>query len=1358
MRDAAGNRIHFYDDDSVSRSPCGAFSVAAQAKPGVGAKAGNRAVRCVLSTFATSPPASSTRIMSAPSSPASTAPPIGDRAHSRATADVDRVSRYVPRILHDHFAHDPQGRWWIGEGTAAFVDISGFTKLSERLARKGKEGAEQLTEAIGKSFEAVMQAAYDNGGSLLKFGGDALLIWFDGVDHAARACRAAIHMRRVLRAGGCIEVPGAKGTLRMSQGVHSGHFHFFAVGTSHRDLLPTGPAWSTLVGLEHTATAGEILISPETAARLPRGCRGELKGPGVLLRREPPGHAAKLALRPRPPLPLETLAHCLSPAVRAHVVAGGGTSEHRLVSVAFVHFDGVDALVEKNGPAATADALHRLLTVVDAAVEKQGVAFLASDLDADGGKLILTAGAPSSTGDDEERMLLALRAIVEADLPIPVRIGVNRGSVFAGDIGPAYRRTCTVMGDAVNLAARLMAKAEPGTIYATADVLDRSNTLFATTELEPFTVKGKARPVQAWSVGRAQGSRTRQVALEQLPLTGRDAELALLHDALAAARTGSGRLVEIVGEAGVGKTRLLEAMRGPATDFRNVRAACEAYTASTPYAVWRELLRELMGFGRDDPDHAVLERVRDEVATRVPELAPWLPLIGIAFDVTFPPTPEVDLLAERNRRAKLHEAVGRFLEVMLLDPTLIEIENAHQMDEASAELLAHVTGQVQARPWLFAVTRRPTDAGFVAAASPPVLQITLESLAETDALRMVELASEKHPLHRHVVEVVARRSGGNPQFLRDLLRSAIESGGVGALPDSAAAATMARIDALGPEDRRVVRQAAVFGLTFHPRMLAWFADEGVGELPSPATWERLRELFEEEPDGYLRFRRSLLREAAYDGLPFKLRRRLHGIVAARMAAELDHPEDAAGILSLHCIVAGDNLAAWGYAVVAGRHAAAVYAYVEAARFYERALEAGRHLKDLGTRELAGVHRAIGEAWYLTSEFKKAADAYVAARRLVAADPLADSDLMLKLSYVETKLGNCDRALRWIRRARKGIAVQEGAEAVRQTARSGAWYAQVLQLDGRTRDALHWAERAVTEAEAAADQKALGDALFVIAWAYNELGNDQALPMMQRSLEAFERAGNLVEQAAVLNNLGVVCQAVGRWDEAVDYYERARDADVKIGSTLGAPLAKMNIAEILADRGAWAEAEAMLRETLPFWRASRYQYFLALCQSYLGRVLVRSGRAEEGLRQLNEAKKNFLEAGADQETPAVDAYVAEALVALGDPGASLLLVDGMLADVGASHSVARVAPQLERARGHALLRRGDLAGARIALGASLAAARSGKRSFEAALTLLSLIELDRREGGEPSPEIVAESCALLDGLRVRAVAPVPLPAA
>ncbi len=560
---------------------------------------------------------------------------VADAKDSRAESasdqphSTDRANRYVARILQQHLVDDPGSRAWTSDGTAAFVDVSGFTKLSEQLARKGREGAEQITDAIGSSFEAILEVAYENGGSLLKFGGDALLLWFEGAGHLTRASRATILMRRTLRKVGRIDVPGAKVTLRMSQGVHTGRFHFFAVGSSHTELLTTGPAWSRLVTMEQAASAGEIVVSPETAALLPGRCLGDHHGPGVFLRREPPGFTEKVPLKPRPAMSAAALTHCLPPAVREHVLAGGGTPEHRPVTVAFLRFAGTDDLIERLGMTATAEMLDRIVTIVATEAEAQGVSFLASDVDVDGGKLILTAGAPKATGDDEERMLLALRRIVDAGLPIPLQIGVHRGSVFAGDIGPFYRRTYTVMGDAVNLSARLMAGAKPGAIYSTADVLDHSNTLFETDELAPFAVKGKAKPVKAWSVRQARGSRTRNVTLQSLPLVGRDAELGVLREALAGAQAGTGRLIEIVGEPGIGKTRLLEALREGAAGFHLHHAVCEAYTASTPYAMWRELLREFMGFGRDDPDEIISERLHDAIAKRAPDLAPWLPLIAI---------------------------------------------------------------------------------------------------------------------------------------------------------------------------------------------------------------------------------------------------------------------------------------------------------------------------------------------------------------------------------------------------------------------------------------------------------------------------------------------------------------------------------------------------------------------------------------------------------------------------------------------------------------------------------------------------------------------------------------------------------
>jgi class 3 adenylate cyclase/tetratricopeptide (TPR) repeat protein len=1273
-----------------------------------------------------------------------------------AGSQPERANLYVPRILQQHLVKDPEARCWAEDGTAVFVDIAGFTQLAEQLARKGREGAEQITDVIGSSFESILQVAYDSGGSLLKFGGDALLLWFQDEAHTARGCRAAVLMRQVLREVGAIELPGAQAALRMSQGVHSGRFHFFAVGTSHLELLTTGPAWSRLVAMEHAAAADEIVVSAETAAFLPAECLGENKGLGLLLQREPPGYAEKVPLKPRPRMSPEIVAHCLPSAIRNHVLGGGGIPEHRPVTIAFIRFEGTDALIDQNGPAA-AETLHRVVGAVESAIDEQNVSFLASDVDADGGKLILTSGAPKVSGNDEERMLLALRKIVASELPIPVRIGVHRGAVFAGDIGPPYRRTYTVMGDAVNLAARLMAKAEPGQIYATGDVLERSTTQFERTQLEPFAVKGKAEPVVAWSVGRARSSTARQVSSQRLPLTGRNVEMGVIRKAFTSARSGAGRLIEVVGDSGIGKTRLLEALRDAATGLNKQHGTCEAYTASTPYGVWRELLREYMNFGRDDPEIEIAEHLKEEVEKHAPDLVPWVPLIGVAFGLEISPTPEVTILAEANRRAKVHESVARFLAAMMPKPQLIEIENAHHMDEASAELLSYLTGEIGAHPWLFAVARQGSR-GFVAPDAESVVRLELKPLAPQDALRLAQLATQQAPLAAHVLEVVATRSGGNPQFLRDLLQKVVDSGGgIADLPDSAEAATMAHIDSLSPEERTVVRHAAVFGLTFHPRMLAWFAGEEGFSAPSPAVWDRLGDLFDEEPDGYRRFRRSLLRDAAYEGLPYKLRRRLHSLIAAHLEEEMDYPEDIANILSLHYFEAGEHQPAFRYATAAAKRAEGAYAYVQAAGLYGRALEAARNLTELEPQEVASAHRAMGDAWYQAAEFRKAAHSYTAARGLVVSNPLADAELLVKLSRVEMKLGQCEQALRWTEQARTTLHGIEGQEAARQSARAGAWHAMVLQLEGRMTDALEWAERTVAEAEAADDPAALADAYLVMGWAYAALGKEEALPFMQRSLEAYQRSGNSVMQAGVLANLGIVTHDAGRWDEGLSYFERGRAEALKIGDTVGAALARVNIAEILTDRGEWGEAEALLLETLPLWKASQHRHYLGVCLLLLGRVSLRRGRLDEALSRLEEAKSNFLQVGAEEEVPAVDARIAECHLAMDKGDAALELARGMLGRASESNGVARLVPLLERTQAHVLIRQGDLWGARDALEASLAAAQERHDVFEATLTQLSLIELDRLEGVEPPLEMVNESRSMLSSLKVRAVPPVPLPA-
>ena len=169
------------------------------------------------------------------------------RLYTRSMEAVDEVDQsellrpYVPRLLIEWLLDDPHRRWRVVDGSLAFVDISGFTQLTERLARKGKVGAEELNDTIDGCFTELLSAAYEHGAGLVKWGGDAVLLLFDGDEHAPRAARAAAGMQRTMRAIGRLRTSAGPVRLRMSIGLHSGLFHFFLVGRSPPRARDRGP-------------------------------------------------------------------------------------------------------------------------------------------------------------------------------------------------------------------------------------------------------------------------------------------------------------------------------------------------------------------------------------------------------------------------------------------------------------------------------------------------------------------------------------------------------------------------------------------------------------------------------------------------------------------------------------------------------------------------------------------------------------------------------------------------------------------------------------------------------------------------------------------------------------------------------------------------------------------------------------------------------------------------------------------------------------------------------------------------------------------------------------------------------------
>jgi class 3 adenylate cyclase len=870
---------------------------------------------------------------------------------------------YVPRVLAQWDLDAPGRSWQRIDGTLCFVDISGFTNLSEKLASRGRIGAEELTDVLDRVFGDMLRLAYDRGGSLLKFGGDALLLLFEGDGHAMQGTCAAIEMRAALREA--VKIPTSVGRirLRMSVGVHTGPVDLFRVGESHNELIITGETATATTEMESTADAGEIVISRRLRDELASDAAPIAKGDGWILRWVKPRVEAPGPI-PRRRLDGDTFVRCVPVGLREQLSVTHAEPEHRIATVGFVKFKGIDRVWREEGPEAVAAGLERLIIAVQQAVDAEEVTFLASDIDDDGGKVILTTGVPSTQEDDEGRMLRAMRRIADSEQVFQLKVGANRGHVFAGEIGTEFRSTYTVMGDTVNLAARLMAAALPGEVYAAPGVLDRSLTLFETSALPPFFVKGKTAPVQAYAVGSETGRRP-LVSTGELPFTGREAEMEQLRSAITGLDDGNGAAITISGETGLGKTRLvLEALVGVGPEEQLLIRA-EPYGLDNPYWAFRDPLRNLLGIERTD-QQTMIAKLRSVIESLDPALRSPVPLIGDVTQIEVPDTPETEAIEPRFRPEKTAATLVRLLEALSRGRLLVVIEDAHWLDQASAELVTMLaTVAAPLRPWLVIVTTRPQEG---ALPKPPGALLALGPLEEPAVRRIAIAMTQAAPLRPHQMDAVVERASGNPLFLGEILRLVRETGTAESLPESLDAVVGAEIDTLPPLPRRLLRYSSVLGRSFRRIVLDELLKPEDVELDA-ATRRVLARFIEAEGKDRYRFRHSVMHDVAYAGLSYRKRRELHGRageVIERLAG--DDTDAVAEFLALHYAEAGNHEKAWRYGTVAGDRAKTNFANVEAASHYRRALAQARYLKDSVTsREHARLWTVLGGVQEHTGE-------------------------------------------------------------------------------------------------------------------------------------------------------------------------------------------------------------------------------------------------------------------------------------------------------------------------------------------------------------------------------------------------------
>jgi class 3 adenylate cyclase/tetratricopeptide (TPR) repeat protein len=1200
------------------------------------------------------------------------------------------------------------------DGTAVVVDISGFTTLSEQLAAAGREGTEQLIATLSRIFTVLLPVT-DDGGDVIKFAGDALFILFTGDQHARHAVHAAWNMNRVLTAIGDIHLPAARAKLRMSVGVHSGAFEIILTGADYVSAVLTGRDTTRVLQLQDAAPAGKILVSDQTAAELPpKQVAPDPDVPGAhrLLRAGTVATASLMALS----VGRTEAADRFQPRAfgdRPDLL--GAEPDHRWAAISFIQVTGVP---DEPGDE-DAERMNLLTKAVEDAAADTGVTLLDVDPVQGGYRYFLTAGAPTTVEDPEGRLLTAVQRVVSsADSGYSLRAGVTSGRVFAGFVGAMYRQTYTVMGDETNLAARLTARAEPGSVLVTHSVLERAAVAFESEDRGEITVKGKSQPIPVKVVTSA-GTRP-DAGPGQAPFHGRRDEIERIVALQRAAESGLGGVLTIVGGAGTGKSRLIdEALRG--SPLRVLRIGGDRFGLGAPYRALQTLLRPLLGIPPDANTVEAGTQLTDAVGRLRRTLLPWVPLLAPAVGAEVASTPAVDDLDDAHVLERTHATLAKLLDDLLPEPTCLVIDDAQWLDAASAEALTVMLGDDL--PHAVYILRRDDTGGL----APLGTELALPGLDDESAEDLIEAVVGHRMLPNDLAPIVARAEG-NPLYLIEL------AAGMSAGSDALGIEQLVgqRIDALAEKDRAIVRRAAVLG---------WGVPVGLFvRCVGPAELAESDGIsgFLEHLEDTIRFRSGLFRDVAYEQLNYQTRRELHRAVAAALMADPSLVGTAAdAMLTVHYEAAGDWQKALAAAARTGAAAEEAFAIEDAVRAYRTAVASGGRVKP-APDELPDLWESLGRVCVASGRAAEGLDAYAQALKITK-DPALQARLNRESAYALNVLGRPDEAARALRSARRGAGAA-GAAGTGILAAVSVTEAGLRLRQGRWADARRLAAEAIGLLDGKTtsddDTRVLADALRYHDIAAGEIEGDAAMVSLPRAAELYESVHDELSKSKVLNVLGARAYYRGEWSDAASLYGEAGDAAARAGDVVGAAIEACNAAEILIDQGRIDEARRILRSALHVFAASDNPYLTAYATGFSGRAHLRAGEAAAARDEFQQAMDTF--ALLDETEAVIDARVRslEALLDLDERETAKAGITELL-DGGDAHGPSR--SRLLRHAARLATVDGDEDAAVDYAQAAVDASEGSP--FEKALSLARLADADVRA------DLLIEARSILAGLEV-----------
>ncbi len=1211
--------------------------------------------------------------------------------------EIDSLSSFLPPIVvrrcngHPEGLQEPFREGF--QGALLFADISGFTSLAETLAEKGVAGAEELTRALNAYFGQLIRVIAEHGGEVAKFAGDALLALWPVEDEPLPVA--------TLRAVGCglaiqRELSSFQAThdirLSLRIGVGAGELAVLGLGGvfGRWEVLFTGAPIAEMGAACTKGSPGEVMLAAPARARIADLCEGEEREGGHLrvtrLGREvaPRPLAAVRALAEV----RETLRSFIPAAIRSWLVAGQSAwiGELRRVSILFV-----------NLPDLTFDTPLALSQDVMRALQAATYRFEGSinklSIDEKGVTLVAALGLPPLPHEDDAvRAVQAAFAIREAleRLSLRCSIGVSRGRVFCGVVGSGLRREYTVMGDTVNLAARLMQAAHGG-MLCDASTSQEAGERVDFAALPPVHMKGKSQDVPVFRPDRERRPGQRGDTRE---IVGRAAESRTFRSLVEQATNGASCALVLEGEAGVGKSRLLEEWRRCAVSLGVpcFQGGGDALAGEAPLLAWRPVLAALLGAA------PLADATRDRLAAVLPDFDRVAPLLNDVLPSAFPETPESRELRGEGRASLLRDLLARVVAACAPRPFVVVLEDAHWMDASSWTLLRRVFHDVD-RILIVVSTRPRQEAGHeelaVLLKEPGVHHVVLGNLTREEVHQLARSRLSVRDVPGTVLEAVWRHTEGNPFFAEESILSLRDSGTlrisgeacalapgiteVSDLPlsDTIEGVISRRIDRLSPQQQLTLKVASVAGQSFEYGMLH---DIYPIEADRPSLREHISDLsssgmVREEgthPDLTYIFRHVLIREVTYNLMLFAQRQTLHQAIADWYHSRVQTDPHAYGaLLAHHRELAGQydlaSLALEGAAEGALRAGA----FHEAAGLYLRLLALAERKLVVPTPERRAhwTHR-LGLARYSVGD--------LAAARRDFLDVLSTMGVACPQAPGRVQLGLLKEFLRhailvvpWPRRRRPpptdveerrlelvaGAHEMIGAISQFENDRSGSGY-HCLRL--------HQVSRRMGPAGRPLQSVAQSIMALMMGSVIGPSSGDR---YARRALDLLDGVTDRDKEAETRLLVGLYELGMGRLRRAADHLQASMDVSRQIGFLRAWEEGAFNRSLALLLSGEFESARELAEELRRSARGAQDLHSAAYADLALAFIALRQGDGAEALRRLDDQRKSGFALSDAVGSLASEALCVQASWLAADREAARRGVDALVSRIGATTPVA-----------------------------------------------------------------------------------------